>query len=553
MTKSGYLAALLGLALLSLALFPMVAHAGEVKVQIKLATPDAVEVSYTLPDDCKTVPFVVNGSDGGKIRASWQAEDDCGTAGGDAISRSKDVCTALRFRVPVTASKVNGYYATAFPMGGGAVYVHTSTYAINEACGKVSYSFMAPGSIAMAGRVYQGEVSADQQSGGDMSVLLLPGTLPPVSGPISYFDPRMSPEAVAQIREVADGTVSFLRKALPDAEFKPPILAATLASEPGGPNVGGEASDVLRLSFYNWPQQPSLKERQKMTMLVAHELSHRFQLRDAVDTYPDARLIHEGGAEFLRWLVSVQKGWLTHEEAAQNLDDELAQCMLSTDQKSWRELTPRAITGQHLEYHCGLAAYVFALAARQGHDSALKRFNDFYKDLKHAEKPDFAQALECGSDTHCQARWLPLLLGNGTPMSDQWSKLFSETGLATPHAPNQSQRDAMMQNAIVKLMKDDCDGHSGITPTPDSILLDGMSVCKTFRVNAELTKIEGQPVFGSESALPTMISACTARHEVKLGMKNGDVLTVPCTTPYPTRSAFYGANIDKVLANLMRE
>lgn len=422
--------------LLVLALIPTSGHAGDVDVKIYWATPDSVEVSYELPANCRSVPFLAN--DGAEpIRASWESMDACGTASGDALSRGEKVCKALRFGVPVTTAKVSGHYASAFPMGGGAVYIHTSAYAVGESCGKVHYRFTAPGGVALYGRLHHGEVSAHPETGGDTAVLLLQNALPSTPGAVSFFDPRMSAEAIAQIREVAQETVSFLQAALPDAQYKPPILAATLANEPGGPNVGGEAGDVLRLTFYNWPRRPDSKARQKMTMLVAHELSHRFQLRDAVDVYPDARLIHEGGAEFLRWLVSVQKGWLTHEQAAEELDHELAQCMLYTDQKSWRELGPRVIAAQHLEYHCGLVAYVFSLAARQGQGSALLRFNDFYKSLMQGETPNFDHALECGSDVGCQARWFPLLLGSGTPMPDQWDKLFAATGLAKSHAPTQ--------------------------------------------------------------------------------------------------------------------
>ena len=138
-------------------------------------------------------------------------------------------------------------------------------------------------------------------------------------------------------------------------------------------------------------------------------------------------------------------------------------------------------------------------------------------------------------------------------MPDQWDKMFAETGLATAHAPSQSQRDAMMLNAVVKLMRDDCDGKSGTTPTTDSILLDGISTCEAFRTDVEVTKVEGQPVFGGELALPKMMDACVSRHEVKFELRNGDTLNVQCKSPYQARAAFYGVNIEKVLGSLLRE
>jgi hypothetical protein len=527
-------------------LFPLMAQAAQVQVQIRLAAPDALEVSYALPAHCKAVPFLKSGDSAQTIRSAWQAMDGCASASGALLRRGKDACPALRFRVPATTEIVSGYPGS-FPVIGG-IYVHTSNYALAEDCGKVSYRFVAPG-IATGGRAYEG--GAEAQAGGDTPALLMQTPLAATGGTLAYFDPRLSPGAVAQIKEVEEGTISFLKAALPDAQFKPPILAAVVASAPGGPNVGGNGSDVLMTTFYNWPVQPGPAERAKMTLVVAHEFSHRFQMRDAVDVYRDSRVIHEGGAEFLRWLVSVQKGWLTHDEAVQDLDNALSNCMLYAGAQSWHALTPRYIGNNHLEYTCGLPAYVYALAARQGRDSALARFNDFYKDLRQGRAPDFAQAMECGKDKQCRARWFPALLDQDGPMGRQWDKLFRETGLAVPHRPNQAQRDAMTLQAIVKLMADDCGGKSSTTPTPDSILLDAMPVCKTIRANADVAQVEGQPVFSGEAALPALLGACAARHEVKLGLRNGQSLALRCSEPYQARTAFYGVDLQKVLANLV--
>ncbi|PRC92934.1 hypothetical protein [Solimicrobium silvestre] len=525
-------------------------QAAEVKVEINLAAPDGVEVSYTLPDQCKELPFENKSRSDEPIRATWQALDDCGSVTGDVLSRTKNTCSVMRFRVPATSNTPPGYYPSAFPLIGG-VYVHTSNYAVSESCGKLSYRFVAPG-IAAAGHAYKGSVIADTQATGDASALLMQEPVESTGGTIAYFDPRLSPVAVEQIKEVADGTVSYLKTVLPDAVFKAPILAAVAASEPGGPNIRGNAGDVLLASFYNWPQQPGPKEREKLTLLVAHEFSHRFQLRDAVDVYTDSRLIHEGGAEFLRWLTSIQKGWLSREEAAAQVDDALTQCILYTNRQDWHGLTPKAIAGNRLEYVCGLPVYVYGLAARQGQGSAFARFNDFYKELRAGKTPDFAHTLECGANAQCQARWFPSLLGAGVPMETQWGKLAQETGFAKAHAPNQSQRDRMVLQSIVKLMRDDCGGRRSTTETPNGVLIDGLSMCKTLRADIDVRQIEDQPVFGGESTLAAMVAACTDRHEVKLGAKNGGSLTVPCGEPYSVRSEFYGIDIDKVLKSLLQ-
>jgi hypothetical protein len=517
-----------------------------VDVQLRLLSPEALEVSYTLPPACRGLAFLKDGDAGAATRAHWEALDG-GRAGASRLDRpaGQEGTGVLRFRVPAATHQVG--YPAAFPVGQG-LYAHLSNYAVDASCGTVRYRLAAPG-IALERRAWRDSAASTD---GDAGVLLLTAPLPAGEGVPSYIDPRLPPVAAARIREVADGTVDYLRRELPSARFTRPVIAAAYAEEPGGPNIGGDASDVLRVALFNWPSEPGPSENAKLTLLVSHEFSHRFQLRDAVDVYPDARLIHEGGGEFLRWMASLHKGWLSPSQAAADLDQALSDCMLLTEGRSWRSLQPREIAGNRLEYRCGLPVYAYVLAARQGKGTALGRIDGFYRELAAGGRPDVARALECGNAPACQPRrWTPLLEGDG-PMEAQWRALLRDTGLAVVVAPTQAQKDAMVLRAVVKLMKDDCGGRSGTTPAPASILLDGMRACKTFTRDVEVTAIEGLPVFGDAATGATMAAACEARHAVLLGLKDGGSLAAPCAEAYRMRTEFYRADIGKVLAALRR-
>lgn len=527
------------------------AGSADVNVEIRMASADALDLSYDVPGACRRLPFQRDNDGYRAIRATWQSVGGSAVIDGGALAGGGQARRTLRFRVPASTDKVVGYPG-AFPIG-EAIYAHTSKYAVTAECGSVSYRFAAPGSVGFQGKIYSGSASAGSGAGADTAVLLMARDLAP-SGPVpAYYDPQLSAAAVAQIGATIDGTVAFYREALPDARFRMPIVAAGLARAPGGPNVGGDAADIMRFTFFNWPAQPQPEARRMMTRLVAHEVSHRFQLRDAVDTYPDARLIHEGGGEFLRWMVSVRKGWLTPGEAAAELDDKLAECMLGVGQRTWRELSRGEIASNYYDYSCGLPAYVYALAARKGKGSALRRINDFYRDLGLGAAPPFDRALECGADARCEARWLAQLLGKSMAMNAAWDDLLRSTGLATPAPPSPAQQDAMMKTALVQLVKDDCDGASSTTATPDGMLIDAMPACRTLRKDAYVTKVEDMPVFGNAQGLPLMAAACNARAHVKLGMKTGETLALPCKRAYVARSQFYRADIERVLADLARD
>jgi hypothetical protein len=453
----------------------------------------------------------------------------------------------LRFRVPATSDKVSGYPGS-FPVG-RALYAHMSNYAVGPQCGLVDYRYASGGSIETAGALFHGQV----KTGEDAPALLFAARRAADANGLDYFDPALSAAAVTQIRSVADGTAAFLRAAMPQAVFARPIIAAALAREPGGPNIGGSAGDVLLLSLFNWPATPGPEQQRLMNKLVAHEMSHRFQMRDAVDDYPDARLIHEGGAEFLRWALSLRQGWLTPQQAGAELDDALAACMLATGERSWRALTPQAIASERLEYSCGLPAYVYALAARQGKGSPYARIDSFYGLLRAGAKPDFAQAIECGAGMPCKARILPAVLDRPGAMRANWAAMLADTGLATPRAPTAPQINSMMLQALTGLVKEDCAGARSITPTPDSVLLDSLPACKTLRADVAVVQVEGWPVFGGAQALPAMVAACTSGKQVALGLKGGATLHMHCQAPYQVTPHFYAADMAAIVERLTRD
>jgi len=529
--------------LAGLALAMSSAAAEQVHVTVRLAAPDALEVSYALPAACTKLSFLKTGAGAAEIRSHWEAVGGCGTAGGDSLARAAKSCKVLAFRVPATTNKVEGYPGS-FPTGEG-IYAHMSNYAVGGSCGAVSYRYAGPGSILTG--LARHEISVPSHA--DAPALLFPTRMRKAGTGLDYYDPALPPAAVAQLRERAERTASWLHKRMPAAQFRRPIIAATLANGPGGPNIGGNAGDMLHLALFNWPAEPSPEESRLANKLVAHEMSHRFQIRDAVDIYQDSRLINEGIGEFLRWLVSVHEGWLTPQEAADELDDALAACMLIADDRRWRAISPAEIGGNRLEYECGLPAFVYALAARQGKGDAVARIDDFYRQLRVGAEPDLAQAIECGS-LACKPTVLPAVLDGTGALRDEWSRVLDETGLARPVAPTQRQTDAMMLRALTKLVREDCKGKRSMTPTSASVLVDTLPSCATLRKDVEVVQVEDRPLFGSMQALPAMSQACTARHEVRLGLKDGATLALPCSAPYQAGTRMYSADIGKIMRAL---
>ncbi|MBI3727141.1 MAG: hypothetical protein HY254_02285 [Burkholderiales bacterium] len=522
----------------------------DVDVNIKFLHPQALEVSYQLPLACTQLVFKKHGSDAAKIRSSWQSLDACGKADGEHASGQQVACTRLLFQVPVSANKVRGYPA-AFPVG-DAIYVHTSNFAVDESCGKVNYSFSAPG-IAMNARVFADNARATDGNGGDMAALLLPKQLKVEGNFIGYFDAAMGEANISNIRKTGDESVAFLRQVMPKAKFEMPVVAVSRVTGPGRARPDGDAADVMRLAFVNWPLQPDAETDRMMTLFVSHEFSHRFQMRDATDAYADARLIHEGGGEFLRWLMAVHKGWLTHEQAAEDLNMALGECFLHVRQSVWGSLTANQIRGGLLDYRCGLAVYVYGLAARQGKAGPFERFDGFYEQLRLAQavKPDFAHALECGDEPACKSKWLPRLLGKQESMQAVWVDFFQQTGLAHPVVASQQQKNAMINQAMQELMREDC-GSASMFPQADKISVDEVKSCKMLRGGMSIIKSENLPLYNHPDTLAAIIEACKQRSQVSLIMESGLQLDMPCKKAYQPVERFYAVDMKKLLTSLNR-
>ncbi|MDP3785501.1 MAG: hypothetical protein Q8Q55_00205 [Undibacterium sp.] len=532
-------------------LLPLTATA-QVEVNIKLMQDQSLSVVYKLPPNCPQLRFGKDGAGAAKIRAKWQAQGQglankvCFTVEGDYL-KSKDAnCQQAHFTVPASTDKITGYPA-AFPMG-ETVYLHTSNYQVDDHCGAMSYQIEAP-HIALEGQQKPERIVVTPKSDYSFPVLLSPHAFSHNNGIISYIDPLLSTDTIARINEVGEKTISFLKGELPRAHFAMPIIVAANVKHPGSTGYDGDAGNVLRLSLFNWPNQLDPSNKTAVTSFVAHEFSHRFQQRDAVDIYPQSRVIHEGGGEFLRWTTSVSLGWLSHQEAAADLDNALGKCFLGTDQSPWSALSPEQIGQRQLEYRCGLAAYVYGIAARQNAQAGIRNFGDFYANIQQGNKPDFYDAIECGNKTDCHPLWLPQLFNGKAPMQTVWRNFLKATGMAKEIPANQMQTDLMIKKAFSKLMIDDC-GESSYFEARDGLIMDDINTCKTLKKEMKVIGVEAYPLFGNPHALPAFTQACKARGKVRLRIAGAQDLEVACKTVYQPISSFYAVDIEKVLQRL---
>ena len=530
---------------LTILILPAIATA-QVKITLNYLQHQGLMVQYEVPPSCQQLRFEKDGSRAALIRQAWTMEEGCFQIDGDHLRRNKAVCSMVRFKVPASVNKITGNPA-AFPMG-EALYLHTSNYHVDDQCGQVSYTIVAP-HISYEGLQARDHVQITPRAEYTFPALLSPTAITRSHDVISYMDPSLPADTQQRIEEISKETISFLKTAMPKANFMMPIIAAANVKHPGDIGFDGDAGNVLRLSLFNWPEKLSPYTRTTITNFVAHEFSHRFQMRDEVDIYPISRVIHEGGGEFLRWYTSLQKGWLSHHEAAQDLDDALSRCFLGTENQPWQLLSAQTIGERQLAYRCGLAAYVYGLANRQNRAPAINNFSYFYERIAKAERPDFFDAIECGELTECHPQWLTQLFTGSRGMQAVWNDFFQQSQLAKQVPPSQAQLDLMTKKAFALLMGDDC-GESSYFEARDGLIVDDLKACRTLRKDMKVTGVEGYPLLGNPEALNAMTKACKSSKQVKLQLATKETIQLTCLREYQAPKTFFAVDLEKLLRQL---
>jgi len=527
-------------------------------IQITYRDAQQLEVSYAPPQACPRLRLSKENRDDEGLRDGWQALNDCVRLEGDQIvwkqAANAANCVA-RFAVPVT-KKIYHHYQPALPLG-QAVLLHTSNYAVDNTCGDSRYVLNAP-AVATGGQAVPAQLVLDTgvKERDSQPALLLPDATIRFEGAPFYADPDVPPATVTLIRDVADHTVQHLRERLPSVPFQMPMIAAASIRDGGPTYFNGNAQDILQLAFFNWPLTMDEGGQRTVSQFVAHEFSHRFQMYPAgVASYAEERLIHEGGAEFLRWMTSLHQGWLTPQQAAADVDNALASCLITAGRRSLRSLSRAEVDGGRIGYVCGLPAYVYALAASAPPGQAYARLDAYYRRLLQAQQTpsaqktpvDFAGMMECGDQADCQPRYLRRLLRSDFRMQQVWQDWLSASPFAVSAAPTAEQQHEMLVSAIGQLMREDCSGMRNLYPQKDRIVLSGLPQCQRLRAEVSVTQIEGLPYSGDRRTLPAMVRACRDRQEVRLGLAQGQTLTLQCRQPLTMFSAFFQLQTDAAL------
>jgi hypothetical protein len=274
-----------------------------ISATITLRDANALEVSYQIPPSCPALEFRnedMRPETAASLRGDWRAADDCTEFDGRQIRRKDKACTTLRLRVPATNRPVDRVYPWAYPVEQG-LYVHTSAYALTDACGAVDWKFVVPGGTVVVDGVMtaeRGGRSAAQGDGNAMPTVLIQQRFQPGATPRIHASKQFAPQTLAFLDNTLASIERELKAELPGLPFTRPYI---VASPSDGPHrFWGDVanSTVMRLAF---PPAPGPEQEALLHTFVTHEMAHLTQPRDVNDSWgDDPATLHEGGSRRLR-------------------------------------------------------------------------------------------------------------------------------------------------------------------------------------------------------------------------------------------------------------
>ena len=373
--------------------------------------------------------------------ASGDPRTNALNAKGAEVNTTSDT-SVLRLEVPLSTESGEHHYPWAHPVGNG-VYIYLPYYAIKDNCGAVQTILDAPGVMFLNG-IEPGPIIAKVSSAEASTAVLFQSAPAPHKKQSIYADPVVGQAFASELEDLFLQGLTFYQAALPKSSYRPSGLVIGVTQDRSQIfGFGGDATNVIRLHYYNLPTPLAPAMRKKIKLTLLHELAHRFHPESIGSSalYP---LPSEGGADFLRWSAAYSLGLIDKAEAAELFDAALANCLKQTGATPWMQLDKRARFSNRVPYDCGFVAYALGLSMRQGAGTALGRVDALFAMHAKQQKFDFSQAMECSDTPACEAQWLPRMFGQRetiTQVIDDWA---AQTGIVVrvaedtaAHAPSQ--------------------------------------------------------------------------------------------------------------------
>lgn len=241
---------------------------------------------------------------------------------------------------------------------GRGIYLHLPYFCPTVGCEQVTF-VLAGAHVLFGDLVHPGELRVPGWAARQTSAFVTNEPRADFQQAV-YIDPSLSPTQAKELRNGIAQVAAFYRQVLGvDALRSTGVVAVVVRNGKGYSGFGGDALNIIRLSFDN-PRPDDLPHVPRVLVdTFAHELAHRVQA-EALHDLPMGRFVTEGGAEYLRVLALRETGQLDAAGAKLYLRRARAACAHVVVDPPVAERMPRRQVAMREPYDCGLMYYLAA-------------------------------------------------------------------------------------------------------------------------------------------------------------------------------------------------
>lgn len=287
-------------------------------------------------------------------------KESCGNADGQLFGKNSGSIKTSEDRYVQPLNSEAGdeaHYLKAARMGGG-IYIHLPYFFPAGPCKDVLIVVKAR-HILWDGTWYADRIELSRKLAQHKS-LFLTNELRPVLRGGTYFDASIPAPTLSKLEARFATILAFYRDVL---KFEPMknvgAVVAIVRNNGNYTGFGGDALNIIRMSYDNPSPQDLLTIDQIFPATFAHELSHKLQ-SERLFAMPLARHIVEGSADFLKMLVLHSSGILDAVETRERVLKAAAACANAADTRSWSQKTEQGAIRFREPYDCGMTYYFVA-------------------------------------------------------------------------------------------------------------------------------------------------------------------------------------------------
>jgi hypothetical protein len=248
-------------------------------------------------------------------------------------------------------------YLKAAGMGKG-IYMYLPYFIPKGDCGSVDFNIEAK-HILWNGKWHTGNVKITAATARRKAIFFTNEETPIIKG-ATYFDSEIPKNVLDEMDFSFGKIIGFYQDVLDTTPMRGiGVVAALTRNEGKYTGFGGDALNIIRMSYDNPKPEDVLTLSRIFPGTFAHELAHKLQTEKLFDL-PPARYIVEGGADFLKVIVLLNAGIIDEARAKEIVLKAGTDCGKFSDTRTLFEKIQQKSFNYREPYDCGMVYYFTA-------------------------------------------------------------------------------------------------------------------------------------------------------------------------------------------------